>query len=80
MSNTKIIKTACRQRDDAQRRAAMYKATAERQHDLRGQAEQRAQESIRYGNRMAYKFIKERRKFIAASVVAALAIAFAVFK
>lgn len=80
MSNTKIIKTACRQRDDAQRRAAMYKNHMELSHDLRGRAEQRAVEATRYGNKMAYKFIKERRKFIVAAVVAALAIAVAVFK
>ena len=80
MSNTKIIKTACRQRDDAQRRAADYK---KRMGFLEEQAlaeVRRSSESIRYGNKMAYKFAKERHKFIVASVVAALAIAFAVLK
>ncbi len=80
MSNTKIIKTACRQRDDAQRRAAQYKNERDRHIELRQEAYKACSNSNRYGNKMAYKFIKERRKFIAASVVAALAIAFAVLK
>lgn len=80
MSNTKIIKTACRQRDDAQRRAAAYKRYADHANALSQVAREDVQEARRYGNKMAYKFVKERRKFIAASVVAALAIAFAVLK
>ncbi len=80
MSNTKIIKTACRQRDDAQRRAAAYKRTMDVAFTMKDVAYKEAASATRYGNKMAYKFVKERRKFIAASVVAALAIAFAVLK
>lgn len=80
MSNTKIIKTACRQRDDAQRRAADYKKRLTVCEGFEAAATERAHESMRYGNRMLYKFIKERRKFIGMSVVAAVAIAVAVFK
>lgn len=80
MSNTKIIKTACRQRDEAQKRAAFYKRERDVATGRMVEANQRASESTRYGNRMLHKFVKERRKFIAASVLAGVAIAVAVFK
>lgn len=80
MSNTKIIKTACRQRDDAQRRAADYKKQLHVCRMYEEAAQQRATEATRYGNRMLYKFIKERRKFLLACFLLGGAIAVAVFK
>lgn len=80
MSNVKIIRTARRQRDNAHIRAHAYKNTMEAALVLKESACREAKEYRRHSERMIYKFIKERRKFIAACIVAGIAIAVAVVK
>lgn len=77
MSNVKIIRTAQRQRKDALRRARNYKFWMEDAENRINDAHYSLMDARAFSSAILRKFIKERRKFIAACVVSGIAIAVA---